>query len=432
MKLLISTYACAPNRGSEHAIGWNWVTEAHRQGHQVSALVSPAHQQAIAAACQADPSLGGIHWSFPEIGFWPLQQGTEPKWERTYNLLWQLKALSHAKALQKQVGFDAVHHLTWGGVRAQTFMAALGVPLIVGPVGGGETSPPGLRDGFHPKAKLTEWIRDLSNATITMNPLVRGGLDGAAVIFVKTPETRQLLTRSMQQKSLEFIELGLYPDQIGKPRSSWQMPPRLLFAGRLIYWKGTHIALRAFAQLSPRMPEARLTIVGRGPEEARLKAEAAACGLQDKIEFISWLPQQQLFDLYLSHNLFVFPSLHDSSGNVVIEALSRGLPVMCLDLGGPRLIATPESGVIVGTAGLNTEQVALKMADEMYGLLTEPARLTALSSGAIARANQFLLPKRVAEFYRSAADFIGIPMETNRTDGSLMPPALKASADTDT
>jgi hypothetical protein len=44
MKLLISTYACAPNRGSEHGVGWNWTTEAHRLGHEVWALVSPAHK----------------------------------------------------------------------------------------------------------------------------------------------------------------------------------------------------------------------------------------------------------------------------------------------------------------------------------------------------------------------------------------------------
>ena len=44
MKLLISAYACAPQHGSEHAVGWNWITEAHRRGHTVWALVSPNHR----------------------------------------------------------------------------------------------------------------------------------------------------------------------------------------------------------------------------------------------------------------------------------------------------------------------------------------------------------------------------------------------------
>ena len=406
MKLLISTYACAPNHGSEQAVGWNWTTEAHRLGHQVWALASPVNRAAIEAACRADPELAGIHWTFPDIGIWPLQPGVEPVWERTYNLLWQRKALRLARALHRTVGFDAVHHLTWGGVRAPTFLGALGAPLIVGPIGGGETSPGLLRDGFTFKAKVIERIRDLSNATIAANPLVHGGLADASVIFVKTPDTRQLLTRSMQRKSMTFLEVSLQPAQIGAPRRARQGPPRLLYAGRLLYWKGAHIALQAFAQLALRMPDTRLTLVGKGPESGRLKAQAAAMNLDHKVDFIPWLPQQQLFELYETHDLFVFPSLHDSSGNVVIEALSRGLPVMCLDLGGPRQIVTPQSGVVIGTAGRNTTAVATAMAEEMYRLFATPERLTALSEGAIARAGDFILSDRVAAFYRSAANAI--------------------------
>jgi glycosyltransferase involved in cell wall biosynthesis len=407
MKLLISTYACAPNQGSENAVGWNWVTEAHRLGHRVCALTSSVHRQAIESACRDDPDLGGIHWVFPEIRSWPLRRSVEPKWERTYNLLWQIAALRHARELQGKMEFDAIHHLTWGGVRAPTFLGSLGVPLIMGPLGGGETSPLCLRDGLRLKARVTEAIRDLSNATITFNPLVRGGLTSAAVISIKTPATRRLLSRSMQERSIDFLELGLRRAQIGTPRGAQQMPPRLLYAGRLLYWKGVHIAIRALANLVQRIPEARLTIVGRGPEEGRLKAEAVAFHLEENIEFISWLPQPQLYDLYSSHNLLVFPSLHDSSGNVVIEALSRGLPVMCLDLGGPAEIVTPDSGIIVGTEGRNTAQVAETMADELVRIFADPARLAALSDGAIARANQFILSDRVGKFYDRAAGLIG-------------------------
>src|SRR4029077_1981395 len=119
--------------------------------------------------------------------------------------------------LHDRGGFDAIHHLTWGGVRAPTFMGSLGVPLIVGPRGGGETSPRVLRVGFHFKSKLTEAIRDFSNATITINPLIRRGLVDASVIFVKTPDTRRLLNRAMQKKSVEFIELTLQSPQLPRP-----------------------------------------------------------------------------------------------------------------------------------------------------------------------------------------------------------------------
>ncbi len=408
MKLLISTYACAPDHGSEHAVGWNWTTGARRLGHQVWAMASMVHRSAIEAACRKDSDLAGISWIFPEVPGWRLREGVEPVWERTYNLLWQLAALRHARALQREISFDAVHHLTWGGIRAPTFLGLLGAPLIVGPMGGGETSPMALRNDLTARSRTIERIRDLSNASITVNPITRIGLAQAKVIFLKTPDTRRLLTPEMQRKSRMFLELTLQRSQLETPRGPRTGPPRLLYAGRLLYWKGVHIAIRALAQLLPRMPEARLTIVGKGPEEERLKAEALDMKLGDRIEFIPWLPQRELFALYGNHDLFVFPSLHDSSSNVVLEALSHGLPVMCLDLGGPKEIVTSHSGIVVRTTGRDTNSVAAAMAEEMKTLFEDPARLAALSRGALKRAGEFIASDRIASFYRASEEAIGI------------------------
>src|SRR5260370_2803930 len=135
---------------------------------------------------------GCIHWIFPEVSCWPLPGAKEPKWERTYNLLWQRAALRSARELQRRVGFDAIQHLTWAGVRAPTFLGSLGPPLIIGPIGGGETSPSSLRDGFGLKGRILETLRDLSNATITINPLVRRGLSHASIIFPSTAHTPNL------------------------------------------------------------------------------------------------------------------------------------------------------------------------------------------------------------------------------------------------
>jgi glycosyltransferase involved in cell wall biosynthesis len=406
MKLLISAFSCAPNRGSEQGVGWDWATEAHRLGHEVCVLVCPAHRDAITSAVRQDAALKEIRWVFPELAYWPVQQGKEPKWSRTYDLLWQKAALRVARALHREVGFDVVHHLTWGGVRAPTFLGSLGPPLIIGPIGGGETSPSSLRDEFHLRGKILETLRDLSNSTISINPLVRGGLADAAVIFVRTCDTLNVLSRAMRKKTVVFTELTAQTSQISSPRMPRQTPTRLLYAGRLLYWKGVHIAIQAFAMLLKKIPNARLTIVGSGPEEARLKADALARKIKDSVDFISWLPQKNLFELYDSHDLLLFPSLHDSGGVVVMEALCHGMPVVCLDLGGPKEIVTPNSGVIIKTAGLNTAQVTSRIAAELTELIASPTRLAALSAGAISRANEFLLPNRVAQFYREAWKFI--------------------------
>jgi glycosyltransferase involved in cell wall biosynthesis len=329
---------------------------------------------------------------------WGLKQATEPHWERSYNFLWQLRIVSIAQKLHARIGFDAVHHLTWGGIRAPTFLGTLSAPLIVGPLGGGETSPKLLRDAFHFKARMTETIRDLSNRAIMLNPLARHGLTRASVIFAKTCDTRLLFTPKMQRKIIDYLELGLLQRQPPRPNRT-AGPPRLLFAGRLLYWKGAHIAIRVLAVLLKQEPQLRLTLVGKGKEQTRLAAEAAALGVSSAIDFMPWVSQNKLFELYRTHDLFVFPSLHDSSGNVVLEALSNGLPVVCLDVGGPKEIVTAESGVIVSTRGRNTEAVAAAMAEEILLILRSPDRFARLSIGAVNRANQFALSERVAQFY---------------------------------
>ena len=407
MKLLISAYACAPNRGSEHSCGWNWTSEVTRLGHEATVLASPAHRTAILAATQQDPALQRIRWLFPEVASWPLQQGKEPGWERTYNLLWQREALRVAQALHREQPFDLVHHLTWAGVRAPTFLGTLGVPLIIGPVGGGETSPSKLRDRFPLRGRVLEGVRDLSNATLELNPIVRQGLRSAGVIFARTADTKNLLSPPLRAKTYVQMELGVTQAQIGAPRPLRDAPRKLLYAGRLLYWKGVHIAVEAMSRLVAHIPNAHLTIVGNGPEEPRLKSEIAERNLQANITLASWMPQEQFLRLYDTHDVFVFPSLHDSAGWVVLELICRGLPVVCLNLGGPKEIVTPESGIIVDTTGLDTSGVASNLAEELRALLADPERLAALSAGAIARAGDFLLCNQVERLYAQAAEHLG-------------------------
>jgi glycosyltransferase involved in cell wall biosynthesis len=401
MKLLISAYACAPNRGSEYAVGWNWATEARRLGHEIWVLASSVYRADIVAACSLDPTLDGIHWIFPTVRSWRLERGIEPEWERTYDMLWQWAARREARRLCREVAFDAIHHVSWAGIRAMTFLGSLGPPLIIGPIGGGETSPPGLRDALGRRGCILERVRDLSSRTITFNPTTRLGLSAASVIFASTAATRNLFRGAIRKKTVVFSQLGLPSLPVARPKVSRGYPPRFLYAGRLLYWKGVHIALRAFADVARQIPGAQFTIVGDGPERATLEQ-----GVGDGIKFVSRLPQGDLFRLYETYDLLLFPSLHDSGGFVALEALAHGMPVVCLDLGGPGDLVTSGCGIVVATAGLNTDQVAADMAARIVDLWRSPSGLAQLSAGALTRAQQFILSRRIKALYERAAPFL--------------------------
>jgi glycosyltransferase involved in cell wall biosynthesis len=144
----------------------------------------------------------------------------------------------------------------------------------------------------------------------------------------------------------------------------------------------------------------QLTIVGQGTEEARLKAEASRLGLEQSVYFSSWLPKSELLALYSTHDALLFPSLHDSGGTVVVEAIAHGRPVICLDLGGPPVTVDPQCARIVSTSGRTEEQVIRGIADAILEL----ARMTSeewerMRYAAVRRAHFFTPDQVISRVY---------------------------------
>ena len=409
MRLLISAYACAPDRGSEHAVGWTWITQAARAGHDVTALCSPVHRDAILAASGRDPDLRAITWCFPDVPGWDLAQGCEPAWERTYNLLWQCVALTSARNQQMRGRFDVVHHLTWAGLRAPTFLGSLGAPLVIGPIGGGETTPPLLRKAFSARARITEVLRDVSNRTVALNPILRPGLRKAVCIATKTSQTTLALPATWRAKCFTYISESISPDLLAKSRHSTSGAPKLLFVGRLLYWKGVDLLVDGFSAFHALRPDATLTILGEGPEKKRMIAAFQAKKLGHAVRFLPQRPRHAVPALYDEHDLFLFPSLHDSGGTVVLEALARGLPVLCLDLGGPALIATSAAAVIISTHSRTHAEVVRSIAGELDELFALPESLTIRSAASLVRAKDFRPTERVVRFYETVAQICNVP-----------------------
>jgi glycosyltransferase involved in cell wall biosynthesis len=96
-----------------------------------------------------------------------------------------------------------------------------------------------------------------------------------------------------------------------------------------------------------------------------------------------------LMNAYASFDALLFPSLHDSSGNVVLESMANGLPVVCLDLGGPAQMVDDQCGIVVGTRGLSVVQVVDSLARSLEQFARGPGWRTALRKGARRHVMQF-------------------------------------------
>ncbi|BCX13125.1 MAG: glycosyl transferase [Thermosynechococcus sp.] len=117
-------------------------------------------------------------------------------------------------------------------------------------------------------------------------------------------------------------------DQLSTVHALWATEgPRILNVANLIPVKNQALLLQAFAALPD--PAARLMLVGRGPEEAALRALAVALGIANRVIFAGFHPDPAPF--YATADLFVLSSDSEGFGNVIVEALSFGLPVVSTD-----------------------------------------------------------------------------------------------------
>jgi glycosyltransferase involved in cell wall biosynthesis len=96
-------------------------------------------------------------------------------------------------------------------------------------------------------------------------------------------------------------------------------------------------------------------IVGSGPGRDTYRQLAALHYASPYVQFIDWMPRQELISLYRHASAFLFPS-HEGAGMVVSEALSFGLPVICLDNAGPGEFINPACGIGV-KAGTREETI---------------------------------------------------------------------------
>jgi glycosyltransferase involved in cell wall biosynthesis len=125
------------------------------------------------------------------------------------------------------------------------------------------------------------------------------------------------------------VDLGLYTPIRRDPalRVQWSAlgAPVLLHVGRLAAEKNVELALRAFREARRYAPRARMVVVGDGPQRAQLERRyPEAC-------FVGTQTGTALATHYASADVFLFPSLTDTFGNVTLEALASGLPVVAFD-----------------------------------------------------------------------------------------------------
>jgi glycosyltransferase involved in cell wall biosynthesis len=331
----------------------------------------------------------GLNLIYYDLPKWALKLKKQAWFRAAYYTLWQWGAYRVAAKYHDDKPFDVVYHVTFVSMRYGSFMGRLGIPFVIGPIAGGERALFRLRRGIPLRYFVIDLLRDLSILLQRYNLMARQAYASAERIYVTTSASLRLIPPKWRSKVTVHLALAMQCHATHKAARRRSQDLRFVFAGNLFPFKGVHLAIRALAEARRAIPIATLTVFGVGPAEKWLRALARRYCVSHAVEFAGSIPRQQLINSLHRYTALIFPCLHDSGGFVVLEALSEGIPVVCLDIGGPGVIVNESCGIAIPTANANEAQVVTCIANSMVSLGTmSSAEYERLSMGALARATE--------------------------------------------
>ncbi|NEU73498.1 glycosyltransferase family 4 protein [Hassallia byssoidea VB512170] len=163
--------------------------------------------------------------------------------------------------------------------------------------------------------------------------------------------------------------------QEARSKLNWSQDRPVIFTSRrLVNRVGLDKLLIAIATIKPRIPDVWLAIGGRGPLEAALKQQATELGLDDHVQFLGFLPDEELPIAYQAADLSVMPSQSfEGFGLAIVESLACGTPVVCTPVGGMPEILEPFSPHLI-TDSIEVSAIAEKLEEVLLRKLPVPSR----------------------------------------------------------
>jgi glycosyltransferase involved in cell wall biosynthesis len=287
------------------------------------------------------------------------------------------------RAMASGEKFDLAYQPVPVAMRYPCPVAGLGIPYIIGPVGGSLPSPAGF-DAADDTAPWYVGLRRLDRLRMRRDPLLRRTYEEASSVIGIAPYVRDFLSGTAVRRFDVMSETGIERLPVAIDRADRKGDVRLLFVGRLVRTKGARDAIRALGIV--RDLPAVLDIVGDGFDRAACEALTAELGLTGRVRFHGWLDREQVHGFYEAADVFVFPSYREPGGNVVFEAMGYGLPLIVSDIGGPGAAVDEHSGIRLHPE--SPDQFADDLAAAVRRLVTDRALRLALGEGARKRVSE--------------------------------------------
>jgi glycosyltransferase involved in cell wall biosynthesis len=367
MKILVVGYACDPYRGSEPGVGWTAVCRIAKR-HDVWVLTDIHNREGWERGARE-----GIIPKNVQVRFLMDRNRCSPNRFIAHIQSWlnyasfNRQVLAAAKSWHEEIGFDLCQQVTIAAWRMPSPLWQLPFPFIWGPIGGAGTIPADFRSILSPSARIFELARDASTKITQKSNAFHKCMKHTTLVLAANEETAHFLRPFRGERPIIELPIVSLPEatvsRFRRPDHAHSVSNHLrLFAGgSMIGTKGVNLALRALAQASERGLSFHYTIAGDGPETDSLKALSSRLGISDKVTFHPGFQGQDYINALHQNDVYFLPSLRETMGITLVEAILAGMYPVVADTSAP--------GEIVRMAGGHT--VSINSVEDMVKGLTD-------------------------------------------------------------
>lgn len=389
MKVLLSVFECSPLKGSDSYVGWSYATNMSRFC-EVYALTREENKNDIESYLQDNAEL-----KTENLHFIYIKQNTffcKVLYRINHYLgflgsyfVWQKSAYKAAKTICKEQDIAVCHHVSIADFRCAGYLWKIGRPFIYGPVGGGQETPDCLKEYVKGHEK-SERFRNFMNRFMTLIPGYKKALNHASLIYSSNDETTECIQARIKEEHIEklqqmtelCIDEGYLLEREGLEKENCKTV-HVIVSGRLIYRKGIAMLLDVVKCIRTDVPFV-IDIFGDGNQRQILQQLTERNKITDKVIFHGNVSFDIMQQNYKKADIYVLPSLRESTGTAVFEAMANKLPVVALNQNGVKYVVEDDAGILVDV--ISKEQIIQDMAIALKCLIEDKELRESLGNNA--------------------------------------------------
>lgn len=363
LRILVIASAFAPGKGSELGVGFHTVMEL-AQRHEVTVVTRPLWKEYVLA------DTGSEFGNYPNVTIIYEDMGRfrdmfpPNRREPLAHLYWCLSVRPRVRQLMASGRFDLVHYLTLSSIFVPPFVFyPRRIPLLWGPVGGGEFVPAPLLRHASIGLRVRELVRRCAIYAATgFYSLSRWArlLDEQAML-ARTDESAKVLGPAVTVLPETGMDLDIPPLVVHRVVDP-QEGLKLCVIGSLTKRKNVPHAINVFRRLLEVFPGSILRIAGEGPELSALRSQVGSLGLEEQVEFLGFIDRAAVRKLLADSDLCLHFAFREGGSWTVFESLREGVPVCCFPYNGLRDVVTEENGIPIDACDYQTPRVVDRIA----------------------------------------------------------------------